>query len=372
VKTLQDAVVAGKTALIRVDYNVPLTDDDQIADDSRIKATLPTINYLLEKGAKKVFLVSHMGRPGGKPVPELSLKPAQTRLHELLGRTDVTLLENLRFDPGEDANSAEFAQKLIDQTGAQIFVQDAFAVLHRKSATTDAITKLLPSYAGLLVEKELETLSTLLDEPTRPFVAVIGGAKIADKVGFIKKLAQKADKILIGGAMANTFLKFQGLSLGKSIVEDNQTAVIKQIYDIAGDKIVLPTDVIVADEINEDANVLQKSVDNILDYEIALDIGPETIANYAKIIESAKTILWNGNMGYSEINRFSGGTAGLATAIGNSPQATTVVGGGDTAGFVQNYQKTHPNLHYSLISTGGGATLAFIAGEELPGLKALT
>ena len=436
-KYLTDIDVAGKIALVRVDYNVPLTDDGKIANDLRIRASLPTIHYLLDHSAKRIFLASHLGRPNGIYTPELSLKPIRTHLEALLGdkvgfltdaatkvaslrasttttsgdsatdsvpgvtlggaapknvlaegqkflgadrvagpqaeseQATISLLENLRFDLGEEANSPEFAQKLIDQTGAQIFVQDAFSVLHRKSATTDAITKLLPSVAGLLVENEVKTLVAAFSKPTRPFVAVIGGAKISDKVEFVKKLAQMADKVLIGGAMANTFLKYKGLAMGKSVVETDQEAVIKQIYDIVADKIVLPTDVIVADEISVDANILEKSVSDILTDDIALDIGPETVANFTTIISGAKTVLWNGNLGYSEIDRFAGGTAGMATAIGSNTAATTIIGGGDTAGFVENYQKTHQNLHFSLVSTGGGATLAFIAGETLPGLAAL-
>ncbi|MCL2869583.1 phosphoglycerate kinase [Candidatus Saccharibacteria bacterium] len=401
-KRLQDVDVAGQTVLVRVDYNVPLTDDGQISDDSRIRASLPTIHYLLDHDAKRVILCSHLGRPGGKVVPELSLKPVAQRLEtlldtpifaaamsspapyhcELVSESDpkilkqvqddkITLLENLRFDPGEEADSPEFAKQLVESTGAQVFVQDAFSVLHRTSATTDAITRLLPSVAGLLVEKEVKTLTAALNKPTRPFVAVIGGAKIADKVGFVQKIVQIADQVLIGGALANTFFQGHSLKVGKSLVDADGLGVAKQILAENGQKIILPTDVVVAGEINEDANVLEKSVNNVLDNDIILDIGSQTVAEFTTVISTAKTILWNGNLGYSEIDRFATATAMVAKAIGENTTATTIIGGGDTAGFVHNYQKTHKNLKYSLISTGGGATLAFIAGEPLPGLEAL-
>ncbi len=391
-KTVRDlGDISGKTVLEKVNFDVPLL-DGQITDDLRIRAALPTIQYLLDKDAKLV-LISHLGRPKGKVVPELSLAPVAVRLSELLGRevvfvpeivgvrvqdavanavpNSVILLENLRFDPREEQNDAGFAAELAQDTGAEIFVQDGFAVAHRAHASIEAITHILPSVAGFLLEDEVANLTAAVENPRRPLLAVIGGAKIADKAPLLEKLVQIADKIAIGGAMANTFLKFKGFPVGASLVDEGADETIARTIQTAGDKLILPVDVVVADEINVDANVLEKRVDAVLPDDIILDIGPKTRELFANEIANAETVIWNGNLGYTEIDRFAAGSAAIAEAIGGATGKTSIIGGGDTAGFVLEYQKSHLGLNYTLISTGGGASLEVLSGMKLPGVEAL-
>ncbi|MDR2063269.1 MAG: phosphoglycerate kinase [Candidatus Nomurabacteria bacterium] len=335
-KTIRDVDVAGKNILVRVDYNVPLK-DSVVTDDLRIRASLPTIQYLLEHGARKVFLISHLGRPEGKVDEKLSLKPAAEQLQQLLGRpvafvdTDgeekVVLLENLRFSPQEEANDPDFAQKLVDLTGAELFVQDGFGVVHRAHASTSAITQLLPSVAGLLLEKEVENIKQAVENPTRPLLFILGGAKVDDKMPLVNRFRKLADVIAVGGKIASTYQKTSA-------------------------KEVLPVDFVHG----EDGK--------------AYDIGEKSAAKIVELVEQARTIIWNGTLGMTEDPRFAKSSEKVAAAIGTS-DAFSIIGGGDTAGFVLEYQKLHPELHYSLISTGGGAALELMAGDELPGVAAL-
>lgn len=346
-KTIKDLNPKDKTILIRVDYNVPIK-DGQITDDLRIRASLPTLNYLLENGAKKIILISHLGRPEGQNIPELSLKPISKALQNLLKipvafldlpesseklqfpeNTKVVLLENLRFNPGEEKNDQEFAKNLVESTGADAFVQDGFAVVHRAHASTDAIAKLLPTYAGLLLEKEVSNLSQVLDHPTHPVVLVIGGAKVDDKKPLIDNFLPIADHILVGGKIAADGYK-----------SDNSKIFVAYDFD-------------------EDSAGAK------------LDIGPLSTADFVEKLRDAKTIIWNGCLGKVEDPAFSTASSIIAHTIGENSDATSVVCGGDTTGFVENYLKDHANLNYSLISTGGGAALEFLLGKDLPGLKNL-
>ena len=346
-KTLQDFDLHNKTILVRVDYNVPIS-SGKITNDLRIRASLPTINYLLEKGAKQIYLISHLGRPEGKPVKEFSLAPVVKTLKKLLPNQTVdflelpsnnnvskhsdariVLLENLRFDPGEEDNSTEFAKKIVNMTNAELFVQDGFAVLHRAHASTEAITKILPSCIGLLVKNELKNLTEAIKNPTHPALLVIGGAKITDKSPLIAKLSSKFDHIVVGGKIA----------------ADGYESNDSKIY--------------VAEDFDETSEGKK------------LDIGPISTAKIAGLITDAKTILWNGLLGYAEDPAYATSSTIVAELIGEKTDATTIVCGGDTTGFVENLMKKHQNLKYSLISTGGGASLEFILGNKLPGLKAI-
>ena len=348
-KTIRDLDPKDKTILIRTDYNVPLK-NRHVENDLRIRASLPTINYLLDHKAKRIFLISHLGRPEGKESPDSSLAPIADTLNKLLPNqkveflplpstnkkldvspdTKIVLLENLRFDPGEEANSPDFIQKIVNSTGAEIFVQDGFAVIHRAHASTDAITHLLPSYAGFLVEKEVENLQKALQNPKSPVLLIIGGAKVEDKQPLIDKFTKIADQIVVGGKIA----------------ADGYQTNNPKIY--------------VAEDFDEDASFAK------------LDIGPLATAKIADFIASAKTIIWNGLLGYAEDPAYATASTITAELIGEKKDATTIICGGDTTSFVEDLAKSHPNLKYSLISTGGGAALEFLLGKELPGIKAIS
>lgn len=347
-KTIRDIDVKNKNVLVRVDYNVPLK-NGKITDNLRIRASLATIEYLLEQGAKHIFLISHLGRPKGQVLEELSLSPVAKNLQKLLPRQKVkfyslpeanehidvpedvkiVLLENLRFDPGEEANSDNFIKNIVDATGAQLYVQDGFAVVHRAHASTDAVKQFLPIYAGLLVESEVENLSAVISHPARPVLLIIGGAKVEDKQPLIDSFADKADHIYVGGKIA----------------ADGYRANNAKIH--------------VANDFDEDEKGAK------------LDIGPLSTGELAGLITDSSTIIWNGLLGYAEDPAYATASTIVAELIGEKQAATTVVCGGDTTGFVENLMRDHPNLTYSLVSTGGGAALEFLLGKKLPGLVAI-
>lgn len=389
-KTIRDIDVAGKKVIVRVDFNVPLK-DGEITDETRIQAALPTIKYLLEQNAK-VILCSHLGRPKGEFKPEFSLAPVAKRLQELLPNNkvvfakdvigesadeavkniqngEVVLLENLRFHKEETKNDPEFAKKLASY--ADIYVSDAFGTVHRAHASTAAIAQYLPAVAGFLIEKELQFLGNALDNPVRPFVAILGGAKIADKIGVIDNLFTKVDSLIIGGGMANTFIAAQGIDMKASLVDNDSIEVAKELLAKAkmkGVKILLPSDVIAADRFDNDAKTVMVPVENIPDGYMALDIGPSTRLIFAEEISKAKTIVWNGPMGVAEMSAFAGGTRAVAEAMANAEDAITIIGGGDSAAAVKALGFGDKMSH---ISTGGGASLEFLEGKELPGVAAL-
>lgn len=387
-KTVRDINVAGKRVLVRVDYNVPL-EKGEVADDTRIRATLPTIRYLREKGAK-IILVTHLGRPGGKVVPDLRLDPVAEALSRLLGvdvkkvdetvdgqareavenleEGEVLLLENIRFNCEEKANDIEFAQKLASL--ADVFVNDAFGSAHRAHASTVGVPRYLPAVAGFLMEKELIQLSNLLENPQRPFYAVLGGNKVSTKIGVIKRFLQIVETIFLGGGMCFTFLKAKGYSVGNSIVQEDfleeATCILKRVENDET-KLKLPVDVVVSQEINSQAEWKVVPVDSIPDGWMGLDIGPQTIASYQETLGDASTIFWNGPMGVFEIEAFATGTKAIAETLAES-KATTIVGGGDSDAALRKF-----NLEgkVTFISTGGGACLKFLEGVELPGLEVL-
>lgn len=387
--TIRDMDVQGKRVLCRVDFNVPL-DGEEITDDTRIRAALPTIEYLAEQGAR-VILVSHLGRPKGAPDPKYSLAPVARRLGVLLeqpvplasdcigeeaeahvrflqpGR--VLLLENVRFHAGETKNDPAFARALANL--ADVFVNDAFGAAHRAHASTVGVADHLPAYAGFLLERELSVLGRLLTEPARPFVALVGGAKVSDKLGVIENLLNVADHVLIGGGMANTFLAAQGLATGRSLVETDKLAEARRLLELAAakgpDRLLLPTDVIVASEFAEAAEHRVVPVTDIPDGWMALDIGPETQDRYRDALGDARTAVWNGPMGVAEWDAFAGGTRAMAEALG-AVDGMTVVGGGDSVAAVERLGLADRISH---ISTGGGASLEFLEGKTLPGVAAL-
>jgi phosphoglycerate kinase len=383
--SIKDLDLAGKTVFIRVDFNVPLSADGQeITSDKRIRASLPTIQYALEHGAA-VILASHLGRPKGKPRAELSLKPVAARLKELLGRHvviapdsvgpetaalkpkagEVLLLENLRFHPEEEANDPEFAKQLAGL--ADIYVNDAFGAAHRAHASTVGIVSYLPvAAAGLLMDKEIEWLTKVTKEPERPCVALLGGAKVSDKIEVIQNLMKVVDKLLIGGAMAYTFMRAKKEPTGKSLVEPDKIALAGQLLQEAPHQLMLPLDHVVVKEIKPGA--ANRVVTTIGAEDIAVDIGPITIAEYAKVIGEAKTIIWNGPMGIFEMPPFDTGTVALAKAVADSG-AISVVGGGDSEKAIKTAGVSEKITH---VSTGGGASLEFLSGLELPGVAALT
>lgn len=393
--TIKDIPVHGKRILLRADFNVPLNSDGEITSDYRIIQTLPTIKYLLERGCK-VIIIAHLGRPEGKPDKKYSLAPVAKLLQAKLPDSEVTfvpstiddkarqackkpkagsvvLLENLRFNPGEEANDPSFAAALQRAAQADYFVQDGFGVVHRAHASTEAITHLLPSVAGFLLEREVTLLESAMKHPQPPLVAVIGGAKISDKIGFIERLLTIADKVLVGGAMANTFLQYQGFTVGKSVFEDGQGKKIATILQKASkDQIILPSDVVVSKEIATDS---QKRVCNLADVqadEYILDLGPETITSFTQALDSAATVIWNGTLGYAEIPQFAESSTAIAEAIALHQEGlTSIIGGGDTADFVLDWLEVNPDSHFTHISTGGGASLELMSGLKLPGMEAL-
>ncbi len=387
-KTIRDVDVRGKRVFVRVDFNVPL-DDGQITDDRRIREALPTIVKLRRQGAR-VILASHLGRPDGKVMSGLRLDPVAVRLSELLGAPvrklpdcvgpevaravaemrdgDVVLLENLRFHPEEEANDEQFARALASL--ADVYVNDAFGTAHRAHASTVGITRFLPAVAGLLMEKELVYLSRILEDPRRPFVAILGGKKVSDKIGVIRNLLTRADMLLIGGAMSYTFLRAKGLSVGASLCEEDKLELARSLMDdAAGRRIAfrLPDDVMVADRFAEDAARRVVAAAAIPQGWMGMDIGPQTAAAYADVIARAGTVMWNGPMGVFEFPAFAAGTRAVAEAMAGS-KAVTIVGGGDSAAAVQQMGLADRMTH---ISTGGGASLEFLEGKELPGVAAL-
>ena len=398
-QTIRDVPLEHTTVLVRADYNVPLTKDGQIADDLRIRASIPTLQYLLDRGCK-VVVMSHLGRPEGRDMT-LSLEVLGERLAQLLQRpvhfiddcigdrvrqtvkrapkNGIVLLENLRFHAEEEADDYEFAKKIAKATGARYFVQDGFGVVHRAHASTHAITLCIPGVAGLLLEREYEIISHAMAEPKRPLVAVLGGAKVSDKIAIIERFAAIADKILIGGAMANTFLDYKGISVGASKIEPGQAAVLDAIYDKAADKvsadkldefILLPTDVAVDTELTGDHERRVVSVHDIQKDELALDIGNQTIERFCKVIAKAGTVIWNGPVGYSTLPVFAHGSARIAMELATHPDITSIIGGGDTAEFVLKWDG-HDGQSFTHVSTGGGAGLELMAGEKLPGVESL-
>ncbi len=386
-KTVADVDVKGKKVLVRVDFNVPLNENKEITDDSRIIAALPTINYLLGHGAA-VILLSHLGRPKGQVKEEFRLKPVAQRLQELLETKvfyledcigeevkkqanelqpgQVMLLENLRFYPEEEANDSAFASKLASL--ADIYVNDAFGTAHRAHASTTGIAQYLPAVSGFLLNKEIKAMDTALAGAEHPFTAIMGGSKVSDKIGVIKNLLNKVDSLLIGGGMANTFLLAQGYNMQKSFVEkDNLDWAQTLLAQEEADKIKLPVDVVVTDHLAEDAPYRVVSVDAIPENWMAVDIGPRTVAIYAEIIRQSKTVVWNGPMGVFEIDNFAAGTEGVARAIGET-DCLSIVGGGDSLAAIH---KLGVEEQISHISTGGGASLKMLEGSTLPGVAAL-
>ncbi len=385
-KTVRDIDWAGKRALVRCDFNVPLDKDLHITDDRRIREAIPTIKYLLEHGAV-VILCSHLGRPKAKPQDDLRLAPVAERLSELLGTRvqmlpdsvgpeveaavkaarpgDVLLLENLRFHGGEEKNDPAHAKALAAL--GDVFVNDAFGAAHRAHASTAGVAAYLPAVAGFLMEKELDYLGSALENPERPFVAILGGAKISDKIAVVENLLAKADEILIGGGMANTFLKAKGYEMGDSLVEPEAVPMASELLQKGGGRLLLPVDAVVADRFAADAARKVVPVDKVEPGWRILDIGPQTVALYAQRIARAKTIVWNGPMGVFEMDPFAVGTFEVARAVANS-SAKSIVGGGDSAAAVEKAGLASRITH---ISTGGGASLEFLEGKELPGVKAL-
>jgi phosphoglycerate kinase len=383
--SIQDLDLKGKRLFIRVDFNVPLANGGtEITSDKRIRASVPTIQYALDHGAG-VILASHLGRPKGKPNTEMSLKPIAAKLQELLGRPvmmapdcvgpeveamkpkpgQVLLLENLRFHPQEESNDPGFSKKL--ESLCDLYVNDAFGSAHRAHASTVGMISYVPqAAAGLLMEQELKYLTMVTNNPARPSVAILGGAKVSDKIEVIANLVKIVDHLLIGGAMAYTFLKSQGQPIGKSLVEDDKLDLAKELLQNFGDKIMLPIDHVVAAEFKQGAE--SKIVKTIPDGFMALDIGPETAQKYSAVIAASKTIIWNGPMGVFEMPPFDKGTVAVAQAVAASG-AISVVGGGDSEKALKN---TGLSSKISHVSTGGGASLDFLSGIELPGVAALT
>ena len=387
--TIEDVELKGKKVLMRVDFNVPQDENLYITDDTRIKSSLSSIKYILDKGAKKVILMSHLGRPKGKVEEKYSLKPVSLRLQELLrepvrmlgecvgdqvkreinsAKERVILLENLRFHPEEEKNIPDFSRKLSEL--GEIYVNDAFGTAHRAHASTEGITKYLKSVAGFLIEKEIKYLGHALEAPQRPFVIILGGAKVSDKIGMIDNLLPKSDIILIGGGMAYTFLFSQGVKIGNSKLEPDKVELAKAILKKANSlnkEILLPVDHLVVDKVQPDA-ASQVVASAIPEGKIAVDIGPQTVELFQEKLKDAKTIVWNGPLGIFEMDTFSKGTKQIAEYI-SGLSAITIIGGGDTSAAVTKFKVDKKMTH---ISTGGGASLEFMEGKSLPGVAALT
>ncbi len=371
-KTLDDLEVVGKRVLVRVDFNVPLQ-DGAIADDTRIRGALPTLRELREAGAAQLVLVSHLGRPKGAPDPQYSLAPVAARLSELLGvdvalgeggEGEVVLLENIRFEPGETKNDPELARKLADL--ADVYVNDAFGAAHRAHASTEGVAHLLPHAAGRLLQREVETIEGILREPQRPFVAVVGGAKVTDKIGVLERFLEVADAVLIGGAMAFPFLKAQGHAVGASLCADEDVEAARGLLPNA--KLRLPVDLVLGRAFSADTETQELDGVDVPDGWMGLDVGPRTAALYGGEIAGAGTVCWNGPMGAFELAPFAAGTKAVAEAVA-ATSATTVVGGGDSVAAVVQFGLSDRVDH---VSTGGGASLELIEGKALPGVEALT
>lgn len=391
VASLTKADIEGKKVLVRVDFNVPLDDNGNITDDTRIRATLPTIKELTGKGAK-VILCSHMGRPKGEVKEKLRLTPVAKRLSELLGQEvikcddcigdevastigamtngQVALLENLRFYNEEEKNDPEFAKALA--ANADLYVNEAFGTAHRAHASTEGVTKYLrPSVAGYLIEKELEFLQNAVDNPKRPLAAIIGGSKVSSKIGVIETLLEKCDKLLIGGGMIFTFYKARGLNVGKSLVEEDKLELAKTLEAKAkelGVELLLPTDVVVADNFAPDAKSQTVSIENIPDGWMGLDIGPDSVKVFQDALADCNAVIWNGPMGVFEFDKFAVGTEAIANTLAQKSDAITIIGGGDSVAAVEKVGVADKMSH---ISTGGGASLELLEGKQLPGIVAL-
>ncbi|WP_261134245.1 phosphoglycerate kinase [Bacillus sp. Marseille-Q3570] len=388
-QSLRDVNVEGKRVFCRVDFNVPMK-DGEVNDETRIRAALPTIQHLVENGAK-VILASHLGRPKGQVVEELRLDPVAKRLSDLLNQTvtktdqvygeevdqaisnlsngEVLLIENVRFEPGEEKNDPELAKAFAAM--ADVYVNDAFGAAHRAHASTEGIAHHLPGVSGLLMEKELDVLGKALSTPERPFTAVIGGAKVKDKIGVIDNLLDKVDNLIIGGGLAYTFVKALGYDVGKSLLEEDKIDLAKSFMEKAeqkGVKMYLPKDVVVADDFSRDANTKVVSIDEIPSDWEALDIGPGTRDEYRTVIEGSKLVIWNGPMGVFEFDAFANGTMTIAKALADAKDTYSVIGGGDSAAAVEKFDLADAMDH---ISTGGGASLEFMEGKVLPGVAAL-
>lgn len=384
-KTVKDIDLKGKRVFMRVDFNVPMA-DGKVTDDKRIKASLPTIKYVLDQGAS-VMLASHLGRPKGGPSPEFSLQAAAEVLSSHLGVPvkmapatvgpeveamvkelkpgEVLMLENTRFHKGEEKNDLELARQMADL--ADVYVNDAFGSAHRAHASTEGIARYLPAVSGFLMEQELQYLGRAVGNPEHPYVAILGGAKISDKIDVVESLLAKADKLIIGGGMANTFLAAKGYNMQDSLVEEAAVETAKSILEKSGDKLVLPVDAVVADKFEADANSQVVDVENIPAGWRMLDVGPKTLELYKRELEGAKLIVWNGPVGVFEMPKFAEGTFALAKMLAASG-ATTVIGGGDSASAVKKAGVAKDMTH---VSTGGGASLEFLEGKELPGVAAL-
>ncbi len=387
-KTIRDVELKGKTVFCRVDFNVPIQ-DGKIQDDTRIKAALPTINYLIEQGAR-VILASHLGRPEGKVVEELRLDPVAARLSEYLQKPvkklneaagsrvesevammaegDVILLENVRFYPGEKKNDPELAKGFARL--ADLFVNDAFGSAHRAHASTAGVADYIPAVAGFLMEKELEFLANALHRPERPFTAIIGGAKVKDKIDVIANLLNKVDHLIIGGGLANTFIKAKGYDVGTSLLEEEKVDLARRFIEQAKEKgvdFLMPQDVVVADRFSADAQTQVVDIDRIPEGWMALDIGQKTVEAYQKVIASSRLVVWNGPMGVFEMDPFAKGTTEIARSLA-TVNGTTIIGGGDSAAAVEKAGVTAQITH---ISTGGGASLELMEGKELPGIAVL-
>jgi phosphoglycerate kinase len=384
-KTVRDINLAGKRALVRVDFNVPLA-DGVVTDDKRIRASLPTLQYMLDQGAS-LILMSHLGRPKGGPDPAFSLKPAAEALGKLLNRPvqmapdcvgpeveamaaalkpgDILMLENVRFHKEEEKNDEAFARRLASL--GEVYVNDAFGSAHRAHASTEAVARFLPAVSGFLMEQELEYLGRATSNPEHPYVAILGGAKISDKIAVIENLLRQCDMLLIGGGMANTFLKAQGLEVGDSLVEAEALDQAKALLLAGGGKLRLPEDVLVADKFDNEAHRKVVPVNAVEPGWMILDVGPQTIAAFGEVINGAKLVVWNGPLGVFEKPNFAEGTFAIAKAIAASG-ATSVIGGGDSASAVKKAGVASKMTH---VSTGGGASLEFLEGRELPGVAAL-
>ncbi|AJD92011.1 phosphoglycerate kinase [Jeotgalibacillus malaysiensis] len=388
-KSMKDVDLKGKRVFCRVDFNVPMK-DGEVTDDTRVRAALPTIKYLTEAGAK-VILASHLGRPKGEVVEELRLAPVAAHLSSLIGKDvktveeaygekaeeavasleegDILVLENVRFYPGEEKNDAELAKQFASL--ADVYVNDAFGAAHRAHASTAGIAEHIPAVSGLLMEKELDVLGKALSNPERPFTAIIGGAKVKDKIGVIDHLLDKVDNLIIGGGLAYTFVKAQGHEIGKSLLEEDKIDLAKEFMKKAEDKGVkfyMPVDIVVADDFSNDANIKEVPVDEIPSDWEGLDIGPKTRELYRDVILQSKLVIWNGPMGVFELDSFANGTKAVGQALADAQDTYSVIGGGDSAAAVEKFGMADKMSH---ISTGGGASLEFMEGKDLPGVVAL-